>query len=137
MDGTGFLTMMPEPPTLTASTPYPGPEEPWLTLADLDVYADQFAASGFFGPVSYYRNLDANFDRVKDLPATRVSMPSYFIGGEQDPVLTMDPTGVERMGTVLPDYRGHTLIPGAGHWTQQEAPRQFNDALLGFLRTLD
>lgn len=137
MQGTGFLTMMPEPPALTPSTPFPGPEEPWLTPADLDVYTDQFTASGFFGPVSYYRNLDANFDLVKDLPASRLSMPTYFIGGEKDPVLTMDPTGVERMGSVLPNHRGHTMIPGAGHWTQQEAPRQFNDALLGFLRTLD
>jgi pimeloyl-ACP methyl ester carboxylesterase len=28
------------------------------------------------------------------------------------------------------------MIPGAGHWTQQEAPAEFNAALLGFLRTL-
>jgi pimeloyl-ACP methyl ester carboxylesterase len=28
------------------------------------------------------------------------------------------------------------MIEGAGHWTQQEAPDEFNAALLGFLRTL-
>jgi pimeloyl-ACP methyl ester carboxylesterase len=28
------------------------------------------------------------------------------------------------------------LIDGAGHWTQQEAVAEFNDALLGFFRTL-
>jgi pimeloyl-ACP methyl ester carboxylesterase len=133
MEGTGFLTMMPTAPAL----PFDGPEGPWLTAADLDVYTDLFTASGFFGPVSYYRNLDANFERVKDLPADRVSMPSWFIGGVADPVLVMDPTGVERMQKQLPDFRGHVLIPGAGHWTQQEAPRQFNDALRGFLATLD
>ena len=127
MEGTGFLTMMPTPPPL----PWP-----WLTEDDLDRYVDQFEASGFFGPVSYYRNLDANFEVIRDLGPERVAMPSYFIGGDKDVVVTMDPTGVERMQSQLPDYRGHTIIPGAGHWTQQEAPAEFNDALLGFLRSL-
>jgi pimeloyl-ACP methyl ester carboxylesterase len=132
MAGTGFLTMMPAVPAL----PLPGPEGPWLTNADLDVYTDGFTASGFFGPVSYYRNLDANYDLVKGLPASLLSMPSYFIAGYQDPVLAMDPGGAERMAAALPDFRGHTLIPGAGHWTQQEAPAAFNRALLAFLATL-
>jgi pimeloyl-ACP methyl ester carboxylesterase len=48
----------------------------------------------------------------------------------------MDPMGLERMATLLPGFRGATIIPGAGHWTQQERPAEFNDALLGFLRGL-
>lgn len=132
MEGTGFLTMMSPPPHL----PYNGPEGPWLTADDLDVYAAEFAHSGFFGPVSYYRNLDANAALLAELHADRVSMPSYFITGEDDVVRLMDPTGPERMRNLLPDYRGETLIPGSGHWVQQETPAAFNDALLGFLRTL-
>ncbi len=62
MEGTGFLTIMPPVPPL----PLRRPEGPWLDEADLRVYADEFAHSGFFGPVSYYRNLDANFDLIKD-----------------------------------------------------------------------
>ena len=50
-----------EPP----ARPFVGPEGPWLTDADLRRYADGFAHSGFFGPVSYYRNLDANFDLIR------------------------------------------------------------------------
>ena len=63
-------------------------------------------------------------------------MPSYFIGGTLDVVATMDPNGIERMQNTLPDFRGHTLIPGSGHWTQQETPAAFNVALLDFLATL-
>ena len=133
MEGTGFLDVMgTEPPAL----PYPGPEGGWLTAADLQVYTDEFANSGFFGPVSYYRNLDANYQLVKDLGPDRISMPSYFITGELDGVNLMDPTGIERMQTTLPDFRGFTIVPSAGHWVQQEAPRAFNDALLGYLSTL-
>jgi pimeloyl-ACP methyl ester carboxylesterase len=132
MEGTGFLTMMHQPP----ARPFIGPEGPWLTEADLQTYADEFANSGFFGPVSYYRNLDANFDVVKDLGPERLAMPAYFIGGADDVVNVMDPSGVERMQNLLPDFRGATILDGVGHWTQQEAPAAFNEALLGFLRSL-
>jgi pimeloyl-ACP methyl ester carboxylesterase len=73
---------------------------------------------------------------VKAIPPSVVCMPSYFIAGVDDMVLTMDPGGVDRMRNTLPDLRGAVLIPGAGHWVQQETPEQFNDALLGFLATL-
>jgi pimeloyl-ACP methyl ester carboxylesterase len=132
MDGTGFLSQMSEPPAL----PYTGPEGPWLTVEDLDIYAAEFAHSGFFGPVSWYRNFDRNFEIVGGLGPDRISMPSYFITGDLDVVRMMDPTGPERMRNTLPDYRGETIIPGAGHWVQQETPAAFNAALLGFLGTL-
>ncbi|MEO8265046.1 MAG: alpha/beta hydrolase [Ilumatobacteraceae bacterium] len=132
MEGTGFLTMMGEPP----AWPLPGPEGPWLSEADAQAYADEFAHSGFFGPISYYRNLDANFDVINGLGPERVAMPTYFIGGTDDVVNIMDPSGIERMTNLLPDFRGATVLDGVGHWTQQEAPAAFNDALLGFLETL-
>jgi len=60
-------------------------------------------------------------------------MPSGFICGDIDPVRQMDLGGIDRMRDTLPDFRGGTLIDGAGHWTQQEAPSAFNEALLAFL----
>ncbi len=132
MEGTGFLTTMPAAPQL----PFEGPEGPWLTVEDLDVYAEGFAGSGFFGPVSYYRNLDANYAVMKDRGPDQVTMPSGFICGEADPVRQMDVNGIERMTATLPDFRGGTLLPGAGHWTQQESPDAFNTSLLAFLAEL-
>jgi pimeloyl-ACP methyl ester carboxylesterase len=129
MEGTGFLTMMPPVPPL----PLPGPEGGWLDEADLDEYTEGFTTSGFFGPVSYYRNLDANYAVMSGLGPEAVTMPSGFICGDIDPVRQMDTNGIERMEQTLPDFRGGTLIGGAGHWTQQEAPTAFNEALLAFL----
>ena len=129
MEGTGFLTMMPPLPAL----PFPGPEGGWLDEADLDAYTEGFTTSGFFGPVSYYRNLDANYAIMSGLGPEAVTMPSGFICGDIDPVRQMDTGGIERMTATLPDFRGGTLIDGAGHWTQQEAPAAFNVALLAFL----
>jgi len=126
MQGTGFLDMMEEPPD-----PLPA----WLTEEDIQVYADAYAKSGFFGPVSWYRNFDRNFESGKDLSADLVTMPSFFIGGDRDGVIA-NRAGVDAMKDVLPDFRGSVIIPEAGHWTQQEAPEAFNEALLGFLRTV-
>ena len=39
-------------------------------------------------------------------------------------------------GAGCADFRGATLIPGAGHWVQQEAPEPCNQALDAFLRGL-
>jgi pimeloyl-ACP methyl ester carboxylesterase len=125
MEGTGVLDLMPDVPEELPA---------WLTEDDLRVYGESFAHSGFFGPVSWYRNLDANYEVLKDLGPERISMPSYFVAGALDGVLVMYPP--EGMRSILPDYRGEVLIPGAGHWVQQETPDEFNDALLGFLGTV-
>ena len=85
--------------------------------------------------MSWYRNLDANYARVKDLPVP--SAPSWFIGGTHDLVIADRPGYVEAMDGLLPNHRGTVLLDGIGHWTQQEAPEQFNAALLGFLSDLD
>jgi pimeloyl-ACP methyl ester carboxylesterase len=126
-EGTGFLDVLGEWPD-----ELPG----WLTAEDLDRYTEAFEASGFFGPLSYYRNFDANHERVKSIPASVISMPTFFIAGELDGVLRMDPKGVDRMAAALPNLKGSVLMPGVGHWAQQEAPEAFNEILLGFLDQL-
>jgi pimeloyl-ACP methyl ester carboxylesterase len=124
MEGTGFLDMM-------AGRPIPDGLPAWLTQADLDVYVEQFEASGFFGPVSWYRNLDADYQLTKDLPVP--AMPTAFIGGRQDGVIAYRPESVEAMDAMLPEFRGTIWIDDAGHWTQQERPAEFNAALLELL----
>jgi len=124
-ESTGFLTGMPDPPS-----PLPA----WLTDADIDVYAAAFEESGFFGPVSFYRNLDANWELTHSIPVETVSMPVGFIAGRRDPVIALTTeASIGAMAEMLPDFRGATLIDGAGHWNQQEKPAETNAALLAFL----
>ena len=125
--GTGFLDVMSEPP---------GGLPTWCTATDLDVYTDSFNESGFFGPVSWYRNLDANRELVKDIDPSCLTMPVWFIGGTRDPVIARDISGVERMRTQIPGFRECVLLDRVGHWTQQEQPVEFNQALLRFLAEL-
>lgn len=127
--GTGFLDVV------AGRGEVPDELPAWLTEEDLAAYVDAFRAGGFFGPISWYRNLDHDHDLVKDRPAP--AMPVWFIGGMRDGVIASRSGYVEAMERRLPDHRGTTLIEGAGHWTQQEAPEAFNAALLAALAELD
>jgi pimeloyl-ACP methyl ester carboxylesterase len=113
----------------------PAPEvlPDWLTEHDVDVYTEGLTRSGLFGPLSFYRNLDANWGRSKDLPATLYTMPSGFLTGSLDPVVFMQPGAIDVMKAQLPAFRGATVVEGAGHWIQQERPAETNAALLAFL----
>jgi pimeloyl-ACP methyl ester carboxylesterase len=65
-------------------------------------------------------------------------MPTCFIGGEKDPVRNFVPgmDMYEMAGAACDDFRGATIIPGVGHWVQQEAPEATNAALDKFLADL-
>ncbi|MDX2379040.1 MAG: alpha/beta hydrolase [Acidimicrobiia bacterium] len=128
MEGTGFTE------ALSAATTIPDGLPSWISTDDFQAYVDQFTTSGFFGPLSWYRNLDADHELTKDLPAP--AMPCAFIGGRQDPVIAHRPEYVESMNDLLPDFRGTIWIDDAGHWTQQEQPAAFNTALLDQLDRL-
>jgi pimeloyl-ACP methyl ester carboxylesterase len=45
-----------------------------------------------------------------------------FIGGERDWGIHQTAGALNAMETACADYRGTVLVPGAGHWVQQEAP---------------
>jgi pimeloyl-ACP methyl ester carboxylesterase len=126
-EGTRFLDIL---------SPAPAQLPPWLTERDVDVYADAFTKSGFFGPVSFYRNMDANWERSHEIPPSVYTMPVGFLTGSLDPVNAMMPGAAEAMAGVVPDFRGVTSVEGAGHWVQQEKPEETNAALLRFLSDL-
>ena len=108
---------------------------PWLTEADLDYYVSQFVAAGFRGGVNYYRNFHRNWEITPQLDGVEVAVPTQFIAGERDVVIggaTAEDL-LALMSPVVPDLRGVALLPGAGHWVQQELPEDTNAAILDFL----
>lgn len=119
-DGRGFVERIPEPEGLPA----------WLTQAELDHYVEEFSRTGFTGGINWYRNFDRNWELTPQLDGAKVEVPSFFIGGADDPVLRMSPPDGQEAW--LTDHRGSVIIEGAGHWVQQEEPEQVNAALLRF-----
>lgn len=120
-----LLSGLPNPDTLPA----------WLSEADLDFYAGEFTRSGMRGPLNYYRNHDLTWKLTENAPST-ISQPAMFVAGDRDGVIMMAAEALKNMPKYVTDLRINELIPGAGHWTQQEAPAAVNDALLRFLGQL-
>ncbi|MCM5555363.1 alpha/beta fold hydrolase [Pleomorphomonas sp. NRK KF1] len=122
----GLLADLPEPPALPA----------WLPEDELDLLAEAFAASGFTGALNYYRNLDRNFELQQAKAGARVDVPALFLIGERDTGLSIPGMAdiIAAMPALVPDLRGSEVIPGAGHWLQQERPEAVTDALLAFLK---
>jgi pimeloyl-ACP methyl ester carboxylesterase len=126
--GGGFLDFLQDPAVLPA----------WLTEADLDAYTQDYAKSGFTGGLNWYRNLDRNWALTGAWHRAPITPPALYLAGELDMVVNVPgtrkylPTMVEQ----VPNLRPIRLLPGCGHWTQQERPAEVNAALLDFLASL-
>ncbi len=121
-----LLETLPEPERL------PG----WLSAADLEVYAGEFERTGFRGGLSWYRAMDLSWELMAPYHHAKVMQPALFVAGERDLVIAMHRGALERLRETVPDLRRLVLLPGCGHWTQQERPAEVNAELLGFLATL-
>jgi pimeloyl-ACP methyl ester carboxylesterase len=123
--GAGFLDRGADPAQLPA----------WLGEADIEVYAKAFERTGMRGAFNWYRNIDRNWALTAPFQGAMVTPPALFVAGARDGILAspMGRTHLEQLGDHVPKLRAKVLIPGAGHWIQQERPAEVNAALLGFL----
>ena len=121
---------------LLSDLPDPGTEMgPWISEEDVSFYANEFRQSGFRGPLSYYRNMDLTWELTKDSPR-QISQPALFVAGERDGVILMAADALKELDKHVTDLRVNKLIPKIGHWTQQEAPDEVNQALIQFLEEI-
>lgn len=124
----GFVSRLPDPATLP----------PWLAEDDLDAYTADFLRTGFRGGLHWYRNIDRNWELLAPLAGARVAVPALYVAGDRDLVLAF--RGMDRLipnlAALVPGLRKTIILPGCGHWTQQERPREVNAAMLEFLASL-
>jgi pimeloyl-ACP methyl ester carboxylesterase len=131
-DGTGYLDVL---------TPAPPLPWPWLSEAEFERYVREYthagAASTFIGGLNSYRCADRNWELGAPYAESQIPQPALFIAGAEDVVLKMiPPHALNSMRARMPQLRDVVLVPGAGHFVQQEQPAAVNAALLGFLRSL-
>jgi epoxide hydrolase A/B len=134
----GDVGMVPRAIGLVQSQPDPPALPPWLTEADVDFYAGEFARVGFRGGLNWYRNIDRNWELLAPWTGARVTVPALYVAGERDLVLAF--RGMDQLLPALPrfvpDLRRTLILPGCGHWTQQERPAEVTAAMLEFLKSL-
>jgi len=124
--------------TLLGNTVEPKTLPPWLSDADLDYYAGEFARAGFRGGFNWYRNLRRNWELSGPWRGQIIRQPSLFIAGSRDGVLRFPASmaQIEAYPKTLPGLRGSHILEGAGHWIQQEQPVEVNRLLVEFARGL-
>jgi pimeloyl-ACP methyl ester carboxylesterase len=111
---------------------------PWVSDADVDFYACEFKRTGFRGPLNYYRNLDRNWEIQSALEGALITMPALYLAGDRDFILSfpgMDDL-VANLAHFVPALHKIQMLPGCGHWTQQERPSEVTAAIVDFLHSL-
>ncbi len=138
--GTGGFSMVPRMGGMAAANRQSSlaPLPAWLTPADLDFYTGEFARTGFRGGLNWYRNIDRNWELLAPFAGARVTVPALYVAGDRDLVLAFPGAKdlVANLTRFVPALRQTIMLPGCGHWTQQERPEAVNAAMLEFLRSL-
>lgn len=109
----------------------PRPEEiaacKWLTDAELDVYASEYARTGFQGALNYYRRSADRLlsSQLQIYSGKRIEAPACFVAGRSDWGVYQTSGALDTMrNQVCPKLEGPHFVDGAGHWVQEEQPGQ-------------
>ena len=115
----------PGPPMIAIAEAADMPGDVLMSDAELKVFSDAFALSGFTGGINWYRNFSRNWDIVGAYEQ-RITQPTLMIYGDYDSV----PASPELDQFV--DKLTIVNLP-CGHWIQQEQPQATNKAMLSWL----
>lgn len=100
--GSLLLDTIPEPPSASLAVP-------WMSEADLDYMAEQFAHNGLFGPIAWYQNFGEWYEisEALDDPAhrQRFEMPAAFLYGGDSHIMRFDPNWEEEMPRYFDDMQ--------------------------------
>lgn len=110
----------------------------WLTEADIDHYTAAFEQSGFTGALNWYRAIDKSWEIMAPFTGAKVTTPALFIAGEKDPLVNLPGSkeAIANMQQVVLNLKATIMLPGTGHWTQQERQAEVTAAMLDFMRNL-
>jgi pimeloyl-ACP methyl ester carboxylesterase len=119
----GSLT---DPPSLPA----------WVTESDIDVYVAEFTRSGFHGPLAWWRNIDRGWELMAPFAGAAVTVPALYMAGDRDVIVAVFSQDIAKQSALVPKLRPAIMLPGCGHWTQQERAPEVGAAMIDFLRSL-
>jgi len=108
----------------------------WITEFDIDVYVADFTRSGFHGALSWWRNIDRGWELMAAFDGAAVTVPALYMVGERDMLAVVYQQAIAAQSTLVPKLRPAIMLPGCGHWTQQERAGEVNAAMIDFLRRL-
>src|SRR6267154_1956618 len=108
----------------------------WVTESDIDVYVAEFTRSGFRGPLGWYRNVDRSWELLAPFAGAAVTIPALYMSGDRDFVAAVNSQFIAMQSAMVPKLRPAIMLPGCGHWTEQERAPEVSAAMIDFLRSL-
>ncbi|GHJ43270.1 epoxide hydrolase [Catellatospora sp. TT07R-123] len=133
--------IVPDQGTLLDVMPDPIRLPNWLTEDDIAAFVADYSRHGdraFTGGLNWYRNIERNWELLAAFRGRRIEVPALYLAGDRDMVVGL--RGVEAtLNTVeqaAPRLWRALILPGCGHWTQQERPNEVNRELVDFLTWL-
>lgn len=130
--GQGSMATIPHGARMKDRFTIPSTLPSWLTEEDLDFYAAEFERTGFTGGLNRYRNVDRDWEDLSVFRGRAIGVPALFIGGDRDGPTLWGAPSIAKFAQTLPKLHRSIILPGCGHWTQQERPAEVNAALLDF-----
>lgn len=110
----------------------------WLTEAELRVYSGEYERNGFQGGLNWYRVRTSGLigREYAAFTGRTIDQPSTFISGASDWGNYQSPGALGAMQEkACTNMKEIHLVPGAGHWVQQEQADEVNRLLLKFLKS--
>jgi pimeloyl-ACP methyl ester carboxylesterase len=86
--------------------------------------------------LSWWRNIDRSWDLMAAFAGAPVTVPALYMAGDQDFVAAVFQQDIARQSSLVPKLRPTLMLPGCGHWTQQERASEVSSAMIDFLRQL-
>jgi pimeloyl-ACP methyl ester carboxylesterase len=97
--------------------------------ADRRIYAKAYAQpGGMRAGFEYFRNFERDAQDFEQFSKTKLAMPVLVLTGEKASGTFL----IEQAKLVASDVKG-VVVPGAGHWLMEEAPRMVIPAIVDFL----
>ena len=118
--------------------PMPDKFPEWISAADVEFYGNEFKQAGFRGGLNWYRNIDRNWELLAPWAGARVTVPALFMTGDKDLVYKFPGSAelIANLTRFVPHLKKSIILPGCGHWTQQERRDDVNRELVAFLKEL-
>jgi pimeloyl-ACP methyl ester carboxylesterase len=117
-----LLDGFPEPKILPA----------WLSERELAFYVAAFTKTGLSGALGFYRNIERDYPGLKLLYQNTLRQPVLFMGGAEEAAVRFG--DLEPMRHALPQLEKALVLPGCGHWLQQERAETVNREMIAFLQ---
>ena len=92
-----------------------------------------FEKSGFKGSLNRYRAQEIDWIELQELDKLTITPPAFLLEENMIPLETLLRIMIHtNMRKICENFKGSYIIKQAGHWVQQEKPKEVNQIIKNF-----